>query len=43
MFPLVHPNGSCYWRLRYRILGKGENPALGVYPEVSLRSSYKTG
>ncbi|EEQ8976180.1 DUF4102 domain-containing protein, partial [Escherichia coli] len=22
MFLLVHPNGSRYWRLRYRILGK---------------------
>lgn len=24
MFLLVHPNGSRYWRLRYRILGKGK-------------------
>ena len=36
MFLLVHPNGSRYWRLRYRILGKEKTLALGVYPEVSL-------
>lgn len=36
MFLLVHPNGSRYWRLRYRILGKEKTTALGVYPEVSL-------
>ncbi len=31
MFLLVHPNGSRYWRLRYRILGKEKTLALGVY------------
>lgn len=36
MFLLVHPNGSRYWRLRYRFLGKEKTFALGVYPEVSL-------
>ncbi|HFD0758295.1 TPA: tyrosine-type recombinase/integrase [Escherichia coli] len=36
MFLLVHPNGSRYWRLRYRILGKEKTLALVVYPEVSL-------
>ncbi|GAB82899.1 putative phage integrase, partial [Shimwellia blattae DSM 4481 = NBRC 105725] len=36
MFLLVHPNGSRYWRLRYRHLGKEKTLALGVYPEVSL-------
>ncbi|HDX9260383.1 TPA: site-specific integrase [Escherichia coli] len=36
MFLLVHPNGSRYWRLRYRILGKEKTLALGVYPAVSL-------
>ncbi len=33
MFLLVHPNGSRYWRLRYRILGKEKTLALGVYPK----------
>ncbi len=32
MFLLVHPNGSRYWRLRYRILGK-RKPARGVNPK----------
>ncbi|EBQ2128661.1 DUF4102 domain-containing protein [Salmonella enterica] len=36
MFLLVHPNGSRYWRLRYRIQGKERTLALGVYPDVSL-------
>ncbi|MBU6297977.1 MAG: integrase arm-type DNA-binding domain-containing protein [Alphaproteobacteria bacterium] len=32
----VAPNGSRYWRLKYRFLGKERVLALGVYPEVSL-------
>lgn len=36
MFLLVHPNGSKYWRLRYRHLGTEKMLALGKYPEVSL-------
>jgi integrase len=32
----VRPNGSRYWRLQYRHLGKQKVLALGVYPEVSL-------
>ncbi|AVK36962.1 hypothetical protein CSB69_1872 [Morganella morganii] len=35
MFLLVHPNGSRYWRLRYRFQGK-KTLALGIYPELSL-------
>jgi len=37
MFLQVMPNGSKYWRLRYRFAGKGKQLALGVYPEVSLQ------
>ena len=36
MVSLVHPNGSKYWRLRYRFGGKEKMLALGKYPEVSL-------
>ncbi|ENH5972306.1 integrase arm-type DNA-binding domain-containing protein [Salmonella enterica] len=36
MFLLVHPNGSRYWRLRYRHLGKEKTLALGIYPDLSL-------
>jgi integrase len=32
----VMPNGSKYWRLKYRFLGKEKRMAFGVYPEVSL-------
>ncbi|MEH6420964.1 tyrosine-type recombinase/integrase [Pseudomonas sp. CGJS7] len=30
------PNGSRYWRLKYRFGGKEKRLALGVFPEVSL-------
>jgi integrase len=32
----VQPNGSKYWRLKYRHLGVEKLLALGVYPEVTL-------
>lgn len=32
----VMPNGSKYWRLKYRYLGKEKKMAFGVYPETSL-------
>lgn len=32
----VHPNGSKYCWLRYRLGGKEKMLALGKYPEVSL-------
>ncbi|MCD5329921.1 tyrosine-type recombinase/integrase [Chromobacterium piscinae] len=35
----VMPNGSKYWRLKYRFLGKEKLLALGVYPEVSLKEA----
>ena len=36
LFLLVHPNGSRYWRFRFRFAGKQHLMAFGVYPEVSL-------
>ena len=36
LFLLVHPNGSKYWRQKYRFGGKEKLLAFGVYPEVSL-------
>jgi integrase len=36
LFLLLHPNGSRYWRLKYRVAGKEKLFAIGVYPEVSL-------
>jgi integrase len=35
----IKPNGSKYWRLKYRYLGKEKLRALGVYPEVSLKAA----
>ena len=32
----VRPNGSKYWRYKYRFVGKEKLLALGVYPETSL-------
>jgi len=34
---LVHPNGSKYWRLKYRYLGKERVMAIGVYPEITIQ------
>lgn len=36
MYLFVTPNGSKYWRLKYRFNGKEKTLALGVSPEVSL-------
>ena len=36
LFLEVRPNGSKYWRLKYRYLNKEKLLALGVYPEISL-------
>ena len=36
LFLLVHPNGSKYWRLKYRIAGKEKLLSIGVYPEMPL-------
>lgn len=35
----VMPNGSKYWRYKYRIDGKEKLLALGVYPDVSLAAA----
>ena len=36
MYLEIMPNGSRYWRLKYRVSGKEKRLALGVYPDVSL-------
>ena len=36
MYLLVHPNGSKYWRLKYRFGGREKTLALGIYPHISL-------
>lgn len=39
MFLMIAPNGSKYWRLKFRFGGKEKVLALGTYPEVSLREA----
>ncbi len=36
MYLEVMPNGSKYWRLKYRFEGKEKRLALGVYPAITL-------
>lgn len=39
LFLLVHPNGSKYWRQKYRFGGKEKILAHGVYPDVGLKDA----
>jgi hypothetical protein len=34
---LANPNGSRWWRLRYRVGAKDRGISLGVYPDVTLK------
>jgi len=36
LYLLIHPNGSKYWRLKYKIYGKEKVYAIGKYPLVGL-------
>ncbi|PWC11174.1 hypothetical protein B4923_14885 [Brenneria roseae subsp. americana] len=36
LYLLVNPNGSRYWRLKYRYAGKEKLLSIGTYPDVSL-------
>ncbi len=37
LFMLINPNGSKWWRIKYRIAGKEQLLSLGTYPEVGLK------
>ena len=39
MYLDIQPNGSKYWRFRYRMHGKQKLAAFGVYPDVSLKDA----
>jgi len=39
LYLLVHPNGSKYWRQKYRITGKEKTLSHGVYPDVTLKEA----
>ena len=36
---LINPNGSRWWRFRYRIAGREKALSLGVYPDVGLKKA----
>ena len=35
LYLLLHNNGSKYWRVKYRFLGKEKVLSLGVWPKIS--------
>lgn len=39
LYLLISPNGSKYWRLKYRIAGKEKTLAIGIYPQISLKEA----
>lgn len=41
LYAEIQPNGSIYWRLKYRFAGKEKRLAIGVYPRVSLKAARK--
>jgi len=36
LYLLVNANGSRYWRMKYRVMGREKLLSIGVYPDVSL-------
>lgn len=41
LYLLVRPNGSKYWRMKYRFDGKEKTLAIGVYPDTKLSLARK--
>ncbi|HEX2671171.1 MAG TPA: integrase arm-type DNA-binding domain-containing protein [Polyangiaceae bacterium] len=39
LYMLINPNGSRWWRLKYRYAGRERGISLGVYPEVLLKDA----
>ena len=39
LYLLVNPNGSQWWRLKYRFEDKEKLLSLGVYPHISLQEA----
>lgn len=39
LFVLVNPNGSKWWRLKFRVDGKEKMLSFGTYPDVSLKDA----
>lgn len=36
LYLMVNPNGSKYWRMKYRFAGKEKKLSFGTYPDISL-------
>ena len=41
MYLEVHPNGSKYWRMKYRFMGKERRLSIGVYGNQLRRINHK--
>jgi len=39
MFLLVHPNGSKYWRMKFKFEGKSKLASFGIWPDISLKEA----
>ncbi len=39
LYLLINPNGSLWWRLKYRFEGREKLLSLGVYPHVTLQQA----
>ena len=39
LFLLINPNGSKWWRLKYRVSGKEKLLSFGTYPDVGLKDA----
>lgn len=39
LFLLINPNGSKWWRFKYRFLGKEKLLSVGVYPDTGLKEA----
>ncbi|HCM62127.1 MAG TPA: hypothetical protein DIT05_06220 [Morganella sp. (in: Bacteria)] len=39
LYLLVKPNGTKYWRMKYRIDGKEKSLSFGVYPDTSIEQA----
>jgi hypothetical protein len=39
LFIIIAPNGSKFWRLKYRFKGKEKEYAIGTYPTITLQSA----
>ncbi len=39
LFLLLHANGSKYWRMKYRFMGKEKLLSIGVWPNVSINEA----